>query len=116
MKFIFVGLFVALAGQAQAEWVQVADRSTFVAEVVGNSYVDGGGNWFQFNADRSLVGGANDQALTGNWWYRRGMVCFDRALGGAELPSDCIEVYVDGNQLVTIRDRGRGRQTQYTRR
>jgi len=115
MRFWMSALLGFAATTAQADWVQISDATTFSAEVVGHSYADANGNWFRFNADRTLVGGANGQDLTGDWQYRSGMACFNRALGGDDLPSDCIVVLYDGNRLVTVRDQGRGRQTQYTR-
>jgi len=32
------------------------------------------------------------------------------------LPVDCIVVLIDGDKLVTVRERGTGRHTQYTKR
>ena len=115
MKRLLIAAFALCATTAQAEWSQIKDANSFGAAVVGNAYADGNGNWFRFNANGTLDGGANGQALTGNWRYRNGMACFSRALGGNALPSDCIVVMVDGNRLVTVRDQGRGRQTLYTR-
>lgn len=113
----FLAAFIplVLATPAFADWQQISDRDTFRAQVVDNAYADAGGNWFRFNSNGTLSGGAQGKDLTGTWRYQNGMACFNRALGGEDLPADCIVVLVDGNALVTVRDQGRGRQTQYVK-
>ena len=115
MRFILPFVLAFCGGTAHADWARITDGATFTAKVVGNSYADANGAWFRFNSDGTLSGGASGQALTGQWEFRNGGACFNRALGGQTLPPDCIVVFVDGNQLVTVRDAGRGRQTVYTR-
>lgn len=110
-----IAALVLTATAAQAEWNQIADADAFSANVVDNSYIDEAGSWFRFNADGSLAGGAQGRELTGMWNFERGMACYSRALGGEALPSDCIVVLVDGDQLVTVRQQGTGKQTVYTR-
>ncbi len=114
-KFLSMMAIIA-ATPALAEWQQIGDGDTFRAQVVNNAFVDADGNWFQFNSNGTLTGGAAGKELTGTWRYQNGMACFNRALGGEDLPADCIVVLVDGDALVTVRDQGRGKQTQYSRR
>ncbi len=116
MRFFLSLTAILAASPALAEWQQIGDRDTFRAEVVDNAYADANGSWFQFNSNGTLSGGADGKDLTGTWRYQNGMACFNRALGGEDLPADCIVVLVDGNALVTVRDQGRGKQTQYTKR
>jgi len=117
MRFLLAYIaFSIFALPAQAAWQQITDTGTFASQVVGNAYVDNNGNWFRFNANGTLSGGANGQDLAGNWQFVRGFACFNRTLGGEPLPNDCIVVLVDGDKLVTVRNEGQGRQTQYTKR
>lgn len=115
---ILSAFFVLIASTTPslAAWQQVTDRTTFSSQVVGNAYVDSNGNWFRFNANGTLSGGANGKDLAGNWQFTRGFACFNRTLGGEALPNDCIVVLIDGDKLVTVRNEGQGRQTQYTKR
>lgn len=116
MLRIFLSIFALVAFPAWANWNQIADAQTFNASVVGNVYVTDNGTWFRFNANGSLDGGADGKALTGRWQYTRGMACVgSRTFGGDPLPDDCVVVLTSGNQLVTVRNQGAGRQTVYTR-
>ena len=115
MRILSSVILLAWASPVWASFLQISDPDTFSSTVVGQVYVDEKGAWFRFNEDGTLSGGAGGQDLTGNWSFQRGMACFNRALGGEALPSDCIVILVDGNQLVTVREQGKGRQTVYTR-
>lgn len=112
---ILTAAFLLAAAPAWAAWQQINDANSFSSNVVGNSYADADGNWFRFNANGTLDGGSFGRSLTGNWQFSRGMACFNRSMDGTALPSDCIVVLTSGNQLVTVRDQGRGKQTVYTR-
>lgn len=115
MKFLYTIIFGLMALPASAEWQQIFDQNTFDAQVVDTSFQDSAGNWFRFNSDGSLSGGSGGKDLTGTWRFDNGFACFDRKLGKERLPSDCIVVLINGEQLVTVRNQGKGRQTQYTR-
>jgi len=115
MKYFPAFIFCLLASPSFAAWQQISDANMFSSQVVGNSYVDSVGNWFRFNANGTLSGGANGKDLAGHWQFTRGFACFKRTLGGEALPNDCIVVLIDGNDLVTVRQEGKGRQTQYVK-
>jgi len=115
MRLLTTILFCAFATPTFADWQQISNANTFASQVVGNSYVDSDGNWFRFNADGSLSGGSRGRELTGDWRFTRGFACFNRSVGGQAAPSDCIVVLVDGRQLVTVRNEGKGSQALYTR-
>lgn len=106
-----------LAFPALADFERIKTKATMTELVVGNKYVNPkDGAWFSFRADGTLSGGYKKDPLTGNWRWKSRMACFSRSLGDQKLPDDCIVIHIDGNQLVTIRDNGKGRQTLYTKR
>ncbi len=99
---------------AQADWTQIKSQNDLRAQVLENRYVEPETKaWFTLKRDGSLTGSARGQELTGTWRWKRGVVCYDRRLGGEDLPSNCIAIMVNGNELVTIRDSGKGRQIRY---
>lgn len=99
---------------AQADWTQIKSQKDLRAQVLDNRYVEPQTKaWFALNSDGSLSGGARGQDLTGSWRWKRGAVCYDRKLGGETLPSNCIVIMVNGAELVTIREGGKGRQIRY---
>ena len=115
MKFLYTIIFGLMALPASAEWQQIFDQSIFDAQVVKTPFEDSAGNWFLFNSDDSLSGGSGGKDLTGTGWFDKGFACFDRKLGKERLPLDCVVVLTDGDKLVTVRNQGKGRQTQYMR-
>lgn len=99
---------------AHADWTQIKSQKELRAQVIDNRYVDPKSKaWFSLKRDGSLAGGARGEDLTGTWRWKRGVVCYDRKLGGEDLPSNCIVIMVNGNELATIRDSGKGRQLLY---
>jgi hypothetical protein len=62
----------------------------------------------RLNADNTLAGTGNGKALTGNWKISGGYFCFDRALGGKALPSDCVAIFQDGTNLARRGRKGEG--------
>lgn len=106
-----------LAFPALADFERVKTKAAMTELVVGNKYVNPkDGAWFSFRADGSLDGGYKKDPLTGTWRWKSKMACFSRSLGDTQLPDDCIAIYFEGNQLITIRDKGKGRQTLYNKR
>ncbi len=99
---------------AQADWAQIKSQKDLRAQVLDNRYVEPQTKaWFSLKSDGTLTGAARGEELTGTWRWKRGVVCYDRKLGGEALPSNCIAIMVNGDELVTIRDSGKGRQIRY---
>lgn len=112
-----IAVLSLVATQANAGWEQVTSKAVLSANVVGNEYVNpSNGAWFSFRADGSLDGGYQGKSMTGKWRWSGGKVCFTRALAGKALPKDCVTVHMDGSKIVTTKNNGKGKQTQYRRR
>lgn len=116
-KTLLVLVLSFAAIPAYADFQRIKTKAMMTENVVDNKYVNPkDGAWFVFRADGNLDGGYKKEPLTGNWRWKSRMACFSRSLGDKKLPDDCIVIHIDGNQLITIRDRGKGRQTLYKKR
>ena len=102
------------ASPAFAGWSTITSEAQLKKLVVGKSYLDPkSGAWFKLRRNGKLTGAARKEKLTGVWQWKDKYVCFDRALGGKKLPGDCIIIQVDGPNIATIRQQGKGRKTAY---
>ena len=99
---------------AHADWTQIKSQKELRSQVLDNRYIEPKSKArFALNRDGKLDGSARGTALTGTWRWKRGVVCYDRKLGGEDLPSNCIVIMVNDNELITVRDSGKGRQIRY---
>ena len=115
MRFFLLLLAITLTTTpALAGWKTIKSEAELQEKVVGRSFIDPESKaWFRLRKNGKLVGAARKQKLTGAWQWKSGFVCFNRKLGGEKLPSDCVVMQFDRNNIATIRKSGKGRKTAY---
>ena len=119
MRFASTLIMLALiaATPASADWTRLSTKADLQKTVVGKGWINPRNKaWFRLNKNGKLSGAAGKAELTGAWAWKSGYLCFDRALGGKKVPSDCVVVLVNGQQIATVRNQGKGKRSVYVRR
>jgi len=102
---------LALPTLASAEDFQrIKSKSDYLNTVADRTLVADWG-WVKASSDGRLTGEVNGEAAQGAWEWRRGFWCRTISYGSTTLPSNCQAIFVSGDTLVSIRDRGKGKQT-----
>jgi hypothetical protein len=109
-----LALCLLIAAPAHAGWQTIKSEADLSKLIVGKSWVNPKHEgWFRLRQNGKLTGGFDGKKLSGAWKWDGKHVCYTRKLGREKLPNDCIVVQVDGKNIATIRDKGRGRKTAY---
>lgn len=119
MKY-FTGLTVAalslslLAGPTLAGSLKrIRKEADFVAQVAGRTLTNDHGK-IVIRADGTLSGKYNGESYTGAWKWSKNYWCRNAKLGNKSIGTNCHVIRVGGDQLLLIRDKGKGRETTMT--
>ncbi|WP_306151129.1 hypothetical protein [Roseovarius sp. MMSF_3281] len=91
------------------DFKRIKTKSEYTSQVAGKRLVADFG-WVKATADGGITGQVNGQPASGNWTWNRGFWCRDITFGDTTLPRNCQAIFVKGNTLVSIRDKGQGDQ------
>ena len=100
--------FTATSTLAQ-DFQRIKSKSEYTAQVAGKRLVADFG-WVKATADGGITGEINGQSARGNWTWNRGFWCRDITYGSTTLPRNCQAIFIKGDTLVSIRDKGQGDQ------
>lgn len=101
---------LALTTTAADAWTRIQTEAEFRAQLVGReTWVEGSGGVTP-QADGSVTGQWSGQTVRGRWVWDNGAYCRNLRIGSRETGTDCQHLFIRGNQLRNVSDRGRGRE------
>ena len=102
---------LALTTTAADAWTRIQTEAQFRAQMVGReSWVEGSGGVTP-HPDGSVTGRWNGQPVRGRWVWDNGAYCRNLIIGSNEIGTNCQHLFIRGNQVRNVSDRGRGRET-----
>jgi len=101
---------LAFTTTAADAWTRIQTEAEFRAQIVGReTWVEGSGG-VTAQADGTVTGRWNDQRVRGNWIWDNGAYCRNLIIGSQETGTNCQHLFVRGNQVRNVSDRGTGRE------
>lgn len=104
------GIILA-TGATASEFKRIETKAEYLNVVAGKRMVAEWG-WVTAAADGNLTGKVNGQAAQGKWDWKNGFWCRTISFGSTNMPRNCQAIFVSGDNLVSIRDKGQGKQTR----
>jgi len=92
------------------DFKRIKSKSDYLNTVADRTLVADWG-WVKALRDGRLTGEVNGEAARGEWEWRRGFWCRTISYGSTTLSRNCQAIFVSGDTLVAIRDKGKGKQT-----
>ena len=94
------------------DFKRIKTSKQYRAAVVGRTIVGGGAHYI-VHADGTITGKApNGQKFSGTWNWRGNHWCRRGTVGNEVLAHDCQQVFISGNTLRFVRNRGRGKTVE----
>ncbi len=117
-RFILPAALAALTLSATAAdaRTRIRTESEFRAQIVGRAaWIDGRGGTTA-HPDGRVTGEWDGQRIVGAWVWNDGAYCRNLRIGSTETGTDCQHYFIRGNQVRSLSERGRGRETIATLR
>ena len=109
--FIATALGMVVATTAfGGEFKRLKTKSEYLTTVADRKLVAEWG-WVIAASDGTMMGQINGQPAQGKWNWQGGYWCRTISYGSNDLPRNCQTVHVSGDTVVSIRDKGKGKQT-----
>ncbi|MCC5971631.1 MAG: hypothetical protein JJU15_16935 [Pararhodobacter sp.] len=110
MKSVFAAsALVVLASGPALAWERVTTEQQFRDRVVDRQIVTDEGNTYTSHADGRVTGTWQGHRMVGGWQWHQGFWCRNVRVGqGQETGTDCQVIELQGNQLRSTREQGRG--------
>ncbi len=105
-RLAFLAILLALPAAAQ-DLARVAERQAFLDAVAGRD-LSRLGITVQVQPDGRITGSAFGAPVTGSWEWQDGFFCREMSWGPREWARNCQAVYLGGDTVRFIADRGRG--------
>ncbi|MBS0126325.1 dihydrodipicolinate reductase [Thetidibacter halocola] len=105
--FLALGLTLAQATPALAEFATVTDRDTFI-RLVNGKVLTRPLVKLRVAPDGSIAGKGAGWDVNGAWTWKNGYFCRDLIWGGDDLGYNCQRVLANGNQIRFVADQGQG--------
>ncbi|WP_137703295.1 hypothetical protein [Marimonas lutisalis] len=107
-RIIFLSAAMLVASSALASDGRIANKQAFINQIVGKKISFPNGAHFIFSKNGKWSGGNKNISGSGKWYWENGRLCRTGKWAGKELPLDCQEYYVVGNEVAYVRDYGKG--------
>ena len=104
-----IGLALSIPATA-GDFKRIKKKSEYLKMVADKKLVADWG-WVIASSDGSLMGQINGQSAQGKWDWKGGYWCRTITFGSTSMPRDCQSIHVSGDNVVAIRDKGKGKQT-----
>ncbi len=113
-----LALAACAAPVTEPEFQQISEFETFRTEIVGKRLVNedvASPSFLLVNADGTMEGIYEGTEYTGVWRWEDGYFCRTSTSGFTDQPENCQRWDVAGDRVRSVRDRGAGQESYYTR-
>ena len=93
------------------EFKRIKQKAEYLNTVADRKLVADWG-WVIAASDGTIMGQISGQPAQGKWAWKGGYWCRTIAFGDTKMPLDCQSIHVSGDTVVSIRDKGKGKQTR----
>lgn len=101
---------VAATSVSAQDFKRITKKSDYLSIVADKKIVADWG-WLIAASDGTLIGEINGEAAQGKWDWEGGYWCRTVSFGSTTMSRNCQSIHISDNNLVAVRDKGKGDQT-----
>ncbi len=104
-----VAVTVSTTLASAEEYKQITKKAEFAKTAIDKKLVANWG-WMRAGSDGRVSGVSDGSSISGTWKWKGPYYCRDIRFGDTKTGYGCLSVYVSGDNIVLILDKGKGMQ------